>query len=275
MKGTMEENVINLFYNKYIGDDGAVIKDYVYSKDLFCEDIHFKKEWMSLEQIAYKAMIVNISDAIVMNSKPEFALLGLKLPKDITTNEIESLSKGFKKACSEYGITIIGGDTISGNKLDISITLISKTSNPIYRKGLKIGDLVCFTGELGSVKKDLERLFRGEKIDKDSKFFTPRLKPDFFYEVAHFIKVALDISDGLSKDLSRLSKINQVGFDFLQKLSKDELCSGEEYEILFGFSKENLDMIKKIALKYKVKLNIFAKVIDGEYKNICGENHFR
>jgi len=269
-----EEYIIKFFDNKYIGDDGAVTDGYVYSKDLFCEDIHFKKEWMSLEQIAYKAMLVNISDAIVMNSKPKFALLGLKLPSNITKNEVEALSKGFKKASSEYNITIIGGDTVSGDKLDISITLISKTSNPIHRKGLEVGNLVCFTGELGSVKKDLEKLFRGEKIDKDSKFITPKLKADFFYEVAPFIKVALDISDGLSKDLSRLSQINKVGFKFLKEFSKDELCSGEEYEILFGFSKENLDMIEKIASKHSVKLNIFAKAVNGEYKNICGENHF-
>ena len=36
------------------------------------ENVHFKKEWMSLKQIAYKSMIVNISDAIVMNAKPLF-----------------------------------------------------------------------------------------------------------------------------------------------------------------------------------------------------------
>ena len=269
-----ENYLISLFQNNFIGDDGAIVGNAIYSKDLFCEDIHFKREWMSLEQIAYKAMLVNISDAIVMNAKPLYALLGLKLPANISHHDMKELSKGFLKACDEYGITIIGGDTVSGDKIDISITLISHSSSPITRKGLVVGDLVAYTGSLGLVKKDLEKLFQGHKIDKNSKFIKPKLKAEFFYEVAPFVKVALDISDGLSKDLSRLSEINSVGFEFLQKLSSDELCSGEEYEILFGFDKKDKDSILKIASYHDIKINIFAKAIEGSYKNICGENHF-
>ncbi len=269
-----ENYIISLFKNSFIGDDGAVIGEWVYSKDLFCENIHFKREWMSLGQIAYKAMLVNISDAIVMNAKPKFALLGLKLPSNISLLEIEELNSGFFKACREYGITIIGGDTVSGDSIDISITLISHTKNPIYRKGLEVGNLVAYTGELGSVKRDLYRLFKGKSIDKNSRFITPTLRKDFFYEVAPFVKVALDISDGLSKDLSRLSEINKVGFEFLKELSEDELCSGEEYEILFGFCEKNLHIIQTIAKKHSIYLSVFAKVIEGKYINICGENHF-
>ena len=269
-----ENYTINLFKNSFIGDDGAVIGDFVYSKDLFCEDIHFKREWMSMEQIAYKAMLVNISDAIVMNAKPKYGLLGLKMPHDISLHDIKELNKGFLKACKKYDITIIGGDTVAGEKLDISVTIISQTTNPIYREGLEIGDLVAYTGELGSVKKDLQKLFSGKPIDKNSKFITPILRDKFFYEASPFIKSALDISDGLSKDLSRLSDINQVGFEFLKDLNKDKLCSGEEYEILFSFNKENLDTIKSIAKKHNTPLTIFAKAVQGSYKNICGENHF-
>ena len=78
-----ESFFISLFDTKYIGDDGAVIGDTIYSKDLFCEDIHFKREWMSLEEISYKSMLINISDAIVMNAKPLYALIGIKIPKSL------------------------------------------------------------------------------------------------------------------------------------------------------------------------------------------------
>jgi thiamine-monophosphate kinase len=269
-----ESFLISLFNNNYIGDDGAVVGEFVYSKDLFCEDIHFKREWMSLKEIAKKAMLVNISDAIVMNAKPIYALLGLKLPSSITKKQMQELSCGFLEVCKEYDITIIGGDTVSGEKIDISITLISKTKNPITRRGLEIGDFLLFTGSLGSVKRDLEKLLKREKIEKNSRFITPTLRGEFFYEIAPFVKVALDISDGLSKDISRLSQINSVGFEFLKELNHDELCSGEEYEIVFGCSEENLDIIKNIAKKHQVKLTTFAKVVSGSYKNICGENHF-
>jgi thiamine-monophosphate kinase len=270
-----ESFFISLFDNKFIGDDGAVIDNMVYSKDLFCEDIHFKRSWMSLEQIAYKSMIVNISDAIVMNAKPLYALIGIKIPSSFTTTQLKKLSNGFLKASKEFDFEIVGGDTVAGDKLDISITLISKTDNPTKRDDLKMGDLVAFTGELGGVKRDLERLLKGEKIEKNSKFITPTLKADFFYEVASYIHGALDISDGLSKDLSRLSKLNSVGFEFFCNFSKDILCSGEEYEILFTFDAKNLDIIKKIAKKHKTDITVFAKVIEGSYSSQCAENHFR
>ncbi len=64
-----EEFFISNFSSGFIGDDGAFIDGFVYSKDLFCEDIHFKREWMSLESIAKKSMLVNISDAFAMNAK--------------------------------------------------------------------------------------------------------------------------------------------------------------------------------------------------------------
>ena len=75
-----EEYFISKFTSATIGDDGAVIGDRVYSKDLFCEDIHFKRSWMSLAQIAKKSMLVNISDAIAMNATPKQALIGIVIP---------------------------------------------------------------------------------------------------------------------------------------------------------------------------------------------------
>ncbi len=269
-----ESFFISLFNDKHIGDDGAVIGDMVYSKDLFCEDIHFKRSWMSLEQIAYKSMIINISDAVVMNAKPLYALIGIKIPSTFSTSQMQELSKGFLRASKEYNFEIIGGDTVAGDKLDISITIVSKTNAPTLRTHVKIGDLVAFTGELGSVKKDLDKLLHGESIDKDSKFITPRLKADFFYEVSSCIHGALDISDGLSKDLSRLSKLNSIGFEFFNTLNRDILCSGEEYEVLFTFDEKNLDKITAIAKKHKTDITVFAKVTTGSYESECAENHF-
>ena len=269
-----ESHFISLFKNKHIGDDGAVIDDMVYSKDLFCEDIHFKRDWMSLEQIAYKSMIINISDAVVMNAKPLFALIGIKIPSSFSTFQMQELSKGFLRASKKYDFEIIGGDTVAGDKLDISITIISKSDAPTLRTNLKMGDLIAFTGALGSVKKDLDKLLAGDKIDGNSKFITPKLRADFFYEAAPYINGALDISDGLSKDLSRLSEINSVGFEFFQPIAEDILCSGEEYEILFTFDAKNLDKITDIAKKHKTNITVFAKVTTGAYESECKENHF-
>ncbi|WP_228661699.1 AIR synthase related protein, partial [Campylobacter coli] len=82
-----EDFIIKAFLNEKNGDDGAIIDKWCLSKDLFFENVHFKREWLTLEQIATKAMLVNISDAIVMNAKPKYALLGLALPNSLGEDE--------------------------------------------------------------------------------------------------------------------------------------------------------------------------------------------
>jgi thiamine-monophosphate kinase len=269
-----ESYFISLFDSPKIGDDGAIVDNLIYSSDLFCEDIHFKREWMSLKEIAYKAMLVNISDAIVMNAKVEYALINIKIPKKFTLSELDELASGFIEASKDYSFEIIGGDTISGDKLDISITLISYSENPIRRDTLKVGDILGFSGELGSVASDLKRLFSGKKIDKSSKFIKPILRDKFFYEASSYFSSAMDISDGLSKELSRLSKLNSIGFEFFTDLDRDKLCSGEEYEILFSCKKEDIKKIEEIAKETDTNVTFFAKAIEGKYKTICKENHF-
>jgi thiamine-monophosphate kinase len=260
--------------SKIIGDDGALIKNTVYSMDAFFENVHFKKEWMSLKQIARKAMLINISDAIAMNAKPRYALLSVAIPKSYTKKDIKSLAKGFKEAAKQYDIEIIGGDTISNIKLDISVTIISETNNAILRSGIQKDDLLCYTGTLGSSKKDLETLLRNGSVSKDSKFIEPKLNAEFFYEVSKYITASMDISDGLFFELERMSKQSKVGFEFFKRIKKNIGCSGEEYELLFSFPKKNLAKIEKIAKKRRVKLNIFAKAIKGKYRCDCKNHHF-
>ena len=261
--------------SKFIGDDGAVVGKYVYSMDAFFENVHFKTSWMSLKQIAQKAMLINISDAIVMNAVPKYALLSVAILPYFSKNNLKQLAKGFKKVAKQYNIEIIGGDTISNNKLDISVTIISKTKKPILRTGTKVGDFVCYTGSVGSVKKDLDRLLKNEKISSKSKFIKPKLYPEFFYKISPYINSALDISDGLFFELDRLSKANNVGFEFFNNITKEIGCSGEEYEILFTFSDKNKKIIKKIAKQFDVKLNIFAQTNDKKYRTKCKNHHFK
>jgi thiamine-monophosphate kinase len=270
-----EAYFISGFSSHHIGDDGAVIAGKVYSKDLFCEDIHFKREWMSLSQIAQKSMLVNISDAIAMNAKPTLALLGIVIPKSFSLAQLKELSNGFEKVAQAYGIAIIGGDTTAGDKLMISVTIISEVKHAIERKNAKIGDFVAYTGTLGDAQKGLTRLLRGAKLKTRSRFITPVLKGKFFYKVSPYVHSGMDISDGLSKDLSRLTQAsNKVGVSFFKRLDKRLLCSGEEYEMLFTFSPRYQKTIKRIAQKTRTKVTIFGRITRSRYRCLCAEHHF-
>ena len=269
-----EDYLINRLSSSYIGDDGALIGNKVYSMDAFFENVHFKREWMTLTQIARKAMLVNISDAIAMNGKPLYALVTLSLPQDITKEDIDEILASLHHVASEYACEIIGGDTISGERLDFSITIISETTNALTRKGLKEGDLLAYTGVLGESKRDLNRLFNGEKIADDSRFIEPLLRQEFIKKSRPFLRVGMDISDGLFCDTNKLLTYNSIGFEPLVEISDEVGSSGEEYEMLIGFNMNNLELIQNIANSLNVPLTIFAKVADNNRRFECVGHHF-
>ena len=260
--------------SKYIGDDGAFVDGLVYSQDAFFEDVHFKKEWMDYEKIGNKAMLVNISDAVSMNAVPKYALITAAIPPSMDENDILALQKGLKKAAKKYGIEIIGGDTIANTKLDLSITIISKCDNPVYRKGLQLGDMVAYTGVLGNSMRDLNTLFAGGKISEKSRFYEPKLRDKFMYAAAPHMSFCMDISDGLFKEMERVSAINGVGYEFLKHIKKEEGESGEEYELFFGFNGANLPTIMEISKATKTKVTVFAKVTKGSYVSNVKDWHF-
>jgi len=274
MKIDKEHYLINKLSSKYIGDDAAVVGDTLYSMDAFFEDVHFKREWMSMAQIGRKAMLINLSDAIAMNAKPKYALVTLCMPHDITDKEIDELIQSLEMTAKEYGCEIIGGDTIGGDKLHLSITIISKSDDPLLRSGLKHGDLLAFTGTLGESKRDLDALFRGEKISDSSRFLEPTLRAEFIAKARPFLRVGMDISDGLYCDTNKLLDINKYGFEILKTINDDTGLSGEEYEMLVGFDPKESEALKEIAKELNIPLTVFAKVDENDKRFKCQSHHF-
>lgn len=257
-----------------IGDDGACVGEWVYSKDVFFENIHFKRTWLTAYQIGYKAMVVNISDAIAMNATPKYALLGVAMPKSISLHQMDELSSGIRAAASEYGIEIIGGDTISNSKLDISITIISKATNPLFRRGLKKGDIIAYTGEIGRSVRDLRYLLSGGKVHSRSRFVAPNLRQSFVTQARRYLRCGMDISDGLFSDMEKLCHANRMGARFTQKISKRIGCSGEEYEMLIAFSPAQLKTIRCIGKRTRTTITPVARAVRGSYINRCKRHHF-
>ena len=269
-----EDYLINRLSSPYIGDDGAIVEDRIYSMDAFFEGVHFKREWMTLKQIARKAMLINISDAVAMNAQPIYALVALSLPKEITTDEIDEIIDSIHKTASEFGCEIIGGDTIAGERLDFTITIISKSQNPLTRKGLKEGDLLAYTGSLGESRRDLNRLFNGEKIASDSRFIEPVLRQEFIKRARPYLSVGMDISDGLFSDTNKLLDYNSVGFEPTIDIGYDIGSSGEEYEMLVGFSANNLEKILEISKTLNIGFTVFAKIVNNIDRFESVTHHF-
>jgi len=271
----LESYWIERIKTPYIGDDGAVIDEWVYAMDAFWEDSHFKKGWMSMEQIAYKAFMVNLSDMVAMNADTKYMLITVAFPKSIKKSAIKRLSKEFNRLSQAYNIEIIGGDTIGSDKLGISITMIGKTKIPLKRESTKRGDLLAYTGDLGSVKEDLERLFNGERISDNSKFYKPILRKDFIKAATPWLSAGMDISDGLYCDTNKFVKASGLYCKPLKVIDPQIGESGEEYEMLIAFSPENLNRVERIARLTQTPLTIFATAVDEKEEYYpCISQHF-
>lgn len=257
-----------------IGDDAAVIGTFVYSTDAFVEGTHFKRAWMTPAQIAYRAMAVNVSDAVAMNAAAKYALLAVGLPKSFSAEETRELSKGFVDAAKAFGCEIIGGDTVKSDRLMISVTIISETKNPLRRTGLKAGHLLAYTGVVGKAQKELRYLMAGRRLHSASHFMRPVLRSGFVRDAAPYLSAGMDISDGIYTDLERLARLNRLGFEFTAPLSKLQGCSGEEYEMLVAFAPKHRRRIEYLARKHRIRLTIFAKAARTRYKNPCKSHHF-
>lgn len=269
-----EDFFISCFKSNKIGDDAAVIGEWIVSKDAFFENVHFKREWLDFEEIAYKSMIINISDSIAMNADPKYALLAVAIPSSLSVHEIKRLHSGFDKAAKEFGIEIIGGDTISNVKIDITVTVLAKSDRPLRRTGLKVGHYLAHTGKLGSSKKALTSLLRYNTARKSSRFFKPELRQSFIKRTAASLSCGMDISDGLFADLGKLSKANKLGFSFKHTIPKRVGCSGEEYEMLIGFPARERKKMIRLAKAERCELSLFARASRKHYKSLCKANHF-
>lgn len=270
-----EQYLINRLSSKHIGDDAAVIGDMLYSMDAFFEDTHFKREWMSMAQIGRKAMLINISDAIAMNAQPLYALVTVSIPRELTEAEIDELTESMEKTAKEFGCEIIGGDTIGGDKLHLSITIVSQSDTPLLRTGLKEGDLLAYTGVLGGSKRDLDALYRGEKVTNDSRFFDPVLRADFVAKARPFLRTGMDISDGLYCDTNKMLDINKYGFSEFDKVGDEIGFSGEEFEMLVSFAPEHYSEVMKIAEETDTPLTVYAKVTKNDTRYPCKSHHFQ
>lgn len=258
-----------------IGDDGAWIGEKVYSKDLFFENVHFKRRWLSPYQIGYKAMMVNISDAVAMNALPRYALLGVAMPKSMRLHQMDELARGLKDGARAYGIEIIGGDTIGNVKLDLSVTIVSETQSTILtRQGLKEGDILAYTGRIGESAKQLRYLMAGGKAHSKSRFVSPRLRQKFVRTSSRYLRCGMDISDGLFSDLGKLSAANRKGIRFCRKIPKRIGCSGEEYEMLVAFSPRRLRTLRRMAAVARTPLTIIGRACRGSFVNRCKAHHF-
>ncbi len=245
-----------------IGDDCAVVKkndqtSLLYTMDSLVADVHFDLDFHPLYLLGRKALAVNISDIAGMGGIPKFALLSMSLPPTLTRQNQQDFMAGFFDTAAEFGVTLIGGDTVGGDSLHITVTLIgeAQTSTICTRKRAKPGDEIWVSGYLGSSSVGLGLLQTGQG-DRFPELTTAHLDPapqvglGKLLAKSGIVTSMMDISDGISTDLAHICKqsscgavvhgrsvpisaMMREGADLLgQDPLHQALTGGEDYELL-------------------------------------------
>ncbi|EPI5312405.1 thiamine-phosphate kinase [Proteus mirabilis] len=243
-----------------IGDDCAILtvpekQQVAISTDTLVSGIHFLPT-ISPEDLAYKALAVNISDLASVGADPAWASLALTLPK-VDNDWLEAFSRSLFALAEYYSIQLIGGDTTKGPlSLTITIQGLVPQGMALLRSGAKIGDWIYVTGFLGDSAAGLavlqNRLQPSQPESRDY-FITRHLRPQprllQGQALRSLASAAIDISDGLISDLNHILTASgcgaRINLDALpysaamkSQVSKEQaeiwaLSGGEDYELCF------------------------------------------
>src|SRR5699024_11571612 len=140
---------------KGIGDDAAVFRepsnDIVTAVDTFVDGIHFTEQTLNPYQIGYKVLAVNVSDMAAMGATPCYYLVSITCPTTYSSDDYKMIFQGIRDFASHYKMDLIGGDTVSGNELSISVTVIGNVRNGKARNRSQAekGDVGFVTGTHG------------------------------------------------------------------------------------------------------------------------------
>ncbi|RIY33339.1 thiamine-phosphate kinase [Psittacicella hinzii] len=241
-----------------LGDDCAIVQlqagyDLLVTTDTMVENSHFYPEVHPYD-LGYKAVTTNLSDVVSKGGVPTWVSLSITLPQAHPT-WLEAFSAGLFDALNTYNVKLIGGDTVKGKELSVTITAQGTvpTGKALRRDQAKVGDRIYITGTIGGAYlgfKLLEHLHQKEvaKIEKDKKATknqlsgilsqTPAMEVGIstqgLYKSERFPLITskeLDLTDIIRADL----KEDQEKISFYHDMAKTLLVKNLHPQVLLKF----------------------------------------
>ncbi|MBU0672698.1 MAG: thiamine-phosphate kinase, partial [Candidatus Margulisbacteria bacterium] len=255
-----------------IGDDCAVLeglgvrgqgleKNLLVTTDTLVENVHFKLKKTSFYDLGYYSLFINVSDIASMGGTPTHAFVTIGAPGRTNVGSIKQLYQGISALAKKLKIDIVGGDTVSSDKLIVSITLLGKVDKKylMTRAGAKAGDLILTTGEFGGPA--------AAKFENRKSKMVNRLKEGQTTAKSRLATSMIDSSDGLVRSILEICGSSNVGaliYEAEVPIAKgatlnQALHGGEEYELVFTASAKNVARIKK--LLGRTKLSIVGEIM--------------
>lgn len=291
-----------------IGDDAAVMEippgqQLATSMDTLISGVHFPID-TAPEDVAYKALAVNLSDLAAMGATPAWFLLSLTIPRN-NDDWLSAFATSLRDVASYYELELVGGDTCRGAlSISIQINGLVPKGEYVTRGGAETGDLILISGTLGNAalglaqiegKVDLPDSLRETCISALNRP-TPRLALNSF--LRQFANAAIDVSDGLQGDLNHILQASKVGAR-LQKYQlpvnswirqnnayQFALAGGDDYEICCCINASNRSAVDRWnSCNPDCYLTVIGVITDNGYQliddnqvvdlqNLKGYRHF-
>ena len=242
------------------GDDTAAWRSgpatELFTTDTVVEGIHFTRETIPWRDLGWKSLASNISDIAAMGGLPQYALITLGLPPETEVADIQEMYQGMLEIGNKYGVSIIGGDMVRSPVVFVTVALTGvHPGQPMLRSTARPGDQVAVTGWLGTSAGGLKLMLEGLQVPDEAADFLRRghrrplpavTEGRLLAEAG--VKTAMDVSDGLSDDLSKLCRASGVSARLftslvpvhrLLRLAFPQDClalaggGGEDYLLLF------------------------------------------
>lgn len=274
-----------------IGDDAAVWEGEagtrVLTTDTMVEGVHFDLDLTGWRDLGWKAMAVNLSDVAAMGCLPTCSVVTLGLRDDLPVEGLVEMYRGMAEACRRHGGRVVGGDIVGSPVLFVSVAIEGEARElgpdgrgAVLKRGdAEAGEVIAVTGSLGDSAGGLQMALAGEGYD-DS---TERLRAAHFRPEPRLaegqalakagIRTAMDISDGLMGDLTKLCEASGVGAvvrgnevpvsDALRLQVPDRwlslaLTGGEDYELLFTGREET---VREVSDGVDVPVTIIGEIV--------------
>ena len=222
-----------------------------------------------------------------MNGTPRQVLVSVAVSNRYSVEALDELYAGLRLCCERYSVDLVGGETgTSRAGMVLTVTAVGEVlaESITYRRGAKLHDLVCCSGDLGSAYAGLLVLER-EKVTYQA---DPNFQPDlagYDYVLERFLKpepridivkllaaqgvvptAMTDISKGLADSVLHICRASGCGCEVYEEhlpidyqtsrvcseMSKNMLpvsCAlngGEDYELLFTINQKDYDKIKNL-----------------------------
>lgn len=242
-----------------LGDDAARLpaepgKVWIATTDSQIAGVHVPPE-LDPALVARRLLRVNLSDLAASGAEPAYALVAVSAPPGFAHRRFFD---ALLAACAESGVRLAGGDLARSPVLTLTMTLLGtrpEGAPRLGRAGARPGDLIWVGGTLGESAAGQRLLARGARaapagrglrVVLPAAFRHPRplaaaarraiarhLEPSPQLELGAWLgsrerAAAIDLSDGLARDLPRLARESGVGAE----VEPEALPLAERFEAL-------------------------------------------